>query len=166
MSTSCLRLHPHPSKKSKWSTNHMKHYCCIFFLCAQAKQKLCIIVGSPKDSDWPVYISWECASKKKREANQTSVSGSERVLPSFRSDGSSINALLSDWSGKRSHFSTRNSEKEKKKTQTWTVAFVSCRKSYTHRSPFSNYFFYYKASPLQYLSRVSELVFCVRPSVY
>lgn len=127
-------------------TNHVKQNCRVFSPCAQAKQKvLCIInVVSPKDSDWPVYISWECAQKgkkrKKRSQQDECVSGSERVLPSFRSDGSSINALLSERSGERCLIFLLETEKKKKKTQTKTVAFVSCRKSYTHRSPFSNYF--------------------------
>lgn len=42
--------------------------------------------------------------------------------------------------GKGVSFFYSKQRKRKKKTQTKTVAFVSCRKSYTHRSPFSNYF--------------------------
>lgn len=86
-----------------------------------------------------VYIAWECAKRKKKTflisceqiMYPVQFSGSvwrlERSMPSFKSDGSSINALQSEWNkgnggGTRPplafekvfHFSTRNKKKKQK----------------------------------------------------
>lgn len=75
----------------------------------------------------------------------------ERGMPSYKSHGSSRNALLTIlleqrqsrrdatpagiWKGVSFFYSEQKKQKEKK-----TVAFVLCRKSYTHLCPFSTYF--------------------------
>lgn len=147
---------------------------CFLFMCPKTEKnctgsaKSCINVRCwincyyqtpPKEFDWPATSPETDRNKKtlgtscehhvsnyRTSPVQFSGSWLERGLPSFTSDGSSINALQSKWNegngggrldslwhlGKVFHFSTRNRNKR--------VAFVLCRKSYTHLCRFSNNF--------------------------
>lgn len=140
MSTSCFRLHP--EKK----TTKIVHKLCetellrFLFMCP-SKTKIVVYHRRSSQRFWLVSLHQlrMCVQRNK-------VKPTRRVCEQLRTSSAFLQMrrfihkclTISVEQEKVSFFSTLNSKKKKK---TKTVAFVLCRKSYTHRSPFSNYFF-------------------------
>lgn len=114
----------------------------------------------PKDSDWPVCITWECAKKNKNKRVFKLLS--EILLHPVQFKGSRLKrkrfaflqirrfihkCLTIEVEQRQSRRESTPASIRKRRfiflletKKKEVVAFVSCRKSYTHLSPFSNYF--------------------------